>query len=449
MSTYFKDQGKRGENAELQEELTSNDKSIKRDAVKKVIRDMTLGKDVSSLFSAVVNNMMTPNLEVRKLVYLYLINYAKTQPELTIMAVNGFVKDASDPNPLIRALAVRTMGCIRVKSISEYLCESLRRALKDSDPYVRKTAAICVVKLHEISPELVEDQGFIDTLESLLSDGNPMVVSNSVAALAEMSNRIHNKTLLQQERFATWSNVLKLLAVLNEASEWGQVYILDALAGYKPSSSTEAENILDRVRPRLQHANSAVVLSSTKVIMKCLDHLDDVEKIMAICKALGPPLVTLMSAEAEIQYVTLRNIQLICQKRPAVLHGEVKVFFCRYNDPIYVKMEKLDVLVMLISERTVDQVLAEFKEYASEIDWYPVYWLYWSKSTNTDAAHCCSEFVCKAVRCIGRTAIKLAQATERCVNVLVSLIETKVNYLVQEASIVIRDILRKSLRIRP
>jgi AP-1 complex subunit beta-1 len=38
--------------------------------------------------------MMTPNLEVRKLVYLYLINYAKTQPDLAIMAVNGFVKDA-------------------------------------------------------------------------------------------------------------------------------------------------------------------------------------------------------------------------------------------------------------------------------------------------------------------------------------------------------------------
>jgi vesicle coat complex subunit len=64
MATYFKDQGKRGENAELQEELSSNDKNKKRDAVKKVIRDMTLGKDVSSLFSAVVNNMMTPNLEV-------------------------------------------------------------------------------------------------------------------------------------------------------------------------------------------------------------------------------------------------------------------------------------------------------------------------------------------------------------------------------------------------
>jgi AP-1 complex subunit beta-1 len=97
-------------------------------------------------------------VEVRKLVYLYLINYAKTQPDLAIMAVNGFVKDCGDPNPLIRALAVRTMGCIRVEQISEYLCEPLRRALKDTDPYVRKTAAICVAKLYEISPDLVSNR---------------------------------------------------------------------------------------------------------------------------------------------------------------------------------------------------------------------------------------------------------------------------------------------------
>lgn len=71
------------------------------------------------------------NIELKKLVYLYLINYAKTQPELTLLAVNTFVKDANDPNPLIRALAVRTMGCIRVEKITEYLCEPLRKALRD------------------------------------------------------------------------------------------------------------------------------------------------------------------------------------------------------------------------------------------------------------------------------------------------------------------------------
>ncbi len=36
--------------------------------------------------------MQTDDLEQKKLVYLYLMNYAKTQPELVILAVNTFVK---------------------------------------------------------------------------------------------------------------------------------------------------------------------------------------------------------------------------------------------------------------------------------------------------------------------------------------------------------------------
>jgi AP-1 complex subunit beta-1 len=43
-------------------------------------------------------------------------------------------QDATDLNPLIRALAVRTMGCIRVDKISEYLCDPLRKSLKVRHP---------------------------------------------------------------------------------------------------------------------------------------------------------------------------------------------------------------------------------------------------------------------------------------------------------------------------
>lgn len=46
----------------------------------------------SSLFADVVNCMQTDNLELKKLVYLYLMNYAKTQPDLAILAVNTFAK---------------------------------------------------------------------------------------------------------------------------------------------------------------------------------------------------------------------------------------------------------------------------------------------------------------------------------------------------------------------
>jgi hypothetical protein len=57
----------------------------------KVIAAMTVGKDVSELFPDVVKCIRTSNLELKKLVYLYIMNYAKTQPETAILSVNAFV----------------------------------------------------------------------------------------------------------------------------------------------------------------------------------------------------------------------------------------------------------------------------------------------------------------------------------------------------------------------
>lgn len=101
------------------------------------------------------------------------------------------MQDCEDNNPLIRALAVRTMGCIRVDKITEYLCEPLRKCLKDEDPYVRKTAAVCVAKLYDINAQLVEDQGFLDMLRDLLSDSNPMVSQNSPFLFTESDYMAH------------------------------------------------------------------------------------------------------------------------------------------------------------------------------------------------------------------------------------------------------------------
>ena len=134
--------------------------------------------------------MDTPNIELKKLVYLYIINYAKSQPDLAILAVNTFRKDAREKsNPLLRGLAVRTMGCIGVESIIDYISEPLKDALNDEDPYVRKTAAISIIKLYDISPDRCEELEFVDRLIDLLSDGNAMVVSNAVASLMEITNR--------------------------------------------------------------------------------------------------------------------------------------------------------------------------------------------------------------------------------------------------------------------
>ena len=64
----------------------------------------------------------------------------------------------------------------------------------------------------------------------------------------------------------------------------------------------------------------------------------------------------------------------------------------KYNDPIYVKLEKLDVMIRLVGEGNIQQVLAELKEYATEVD---------------------VDFVRKSVRAIGRCAIKVCCLAKR------------------------------------
>ena len=79
-------------------------------------------------------------------------------------------------------------------------------------------------------------------------------------------------------------------------------------------------------------------------------------------------------------------------------------------------------MVRIANDRNIDQLLAELREYALEVD---------------------MDFVRRAVKAIGQVAIKIESASEKCVNILLDLINTKVNYVVQEAIVVIKDIFRK------
>jgi len=61
---------------------------------------MTNGKDVSSLFMDVLKNITIESMKLKKLIYLYVMSYAKNHPDLAILGVNTFRK--------VRALLFRT-----------------------------------------------------------------------------------------------------------------------------------------------------------------------------------------------------------------------------------------------------------------------------------------------------------------------------------------------------
>lgn len=48
------------------------------------------GRDASVLFPAVVKNVVSKNIEVKKLVYVYLERYAEEQQDLALLSISTF-----------------------------------------------------------------------------------------------------------------------------------------------------------------------------------------------------------------------------------------------------------------------------------------------------------------------------------------------------------------------
>ncbi|PHU14177.1 hypothetical protein BC332_15382 [Capsicum chinense] len=85
-----------------------------------------------------------------------------------------------------------------------------------------------------------EDSGFLDALKDLISDNNPIVVANVIAALTEIQES-SSRPIFQ----ITSHTLSKFLTALNECTEWGQVFVLDALSKYKAVDAHKAENIVE------------------------------------------------------------------------------------------------------------------------------------------------------------------------------------------------------------
>jgi AP-3 complex subunit beta len=102
----------------------------------------------SMYFAQVVKNVASPNLEIRKLVYIYLLRYAPTSPDLALLSINSFQRDLSDSNPLIRAMSLRVLSGMRLEMVAGVVRQAIATAARDPSPYVRKAAALAIGKCY-------------------------------------------------------------------------------------------------------------------------------------------------------------------------------------------------------------------------------------------------------------------------------------------------------------
>lgn len=198
--------------------------------MKWLLANMSKGRNVSDFFPHVVKLVGAPNLEVRKMVYIYLARYANHDDdcrELALLSINAFQRGLADREPLLRSLALRVLTCMDVPDVLQLQVLGVRTCCKDSSPYVRKCAANAVGKLHPRCTEM-GDVGQAEQLVEIITrlledDGSTMVLTSAMIAFCEICP--HRLELLH-------GCYRKVCHLLTDMDEWGQVVVMDAFMQY-------------------------------------------------------------------------------------------------------------------------------------------------------------------------------------------------------------------------
>ena len=386
---------------------------IKRNLFKTILHYMTINVDMSALFPQMII-AATPNsdLVLKKMLYLYICTYAQQKPDLTLLAINTLTKDCGDSDPTIRGLALRSLCSLRVPNLIEYLLVPLKTALTDRDAYVRRTAALGVLKVFRLDPAVVEEQDFEGKLKELFAnDNDAQVVANCLTVLQQI--------VRSPEDLVTKPVVYSLLNRLKQFSEWSQCAVLEFVSGYLPANSDETFDIMNVLEDRLQHSNSAVVLATVRVFLHLTVAIPDVHQ--QVLERIKTPLYTMMHNKGpEISYAIAAHLRLLVQRAPMLFSSDYKQFFCRYNDNIHVKKLKLDMLTVIADDNNAYEIVNELCEYATD--------------PNVTVAR-------ESVKAVGTIAMNLRTA-DGLVERLLSFLDMQMDHITSETYIVMADILR-------
>lgn len=112
---------------------------------------------------------------------------------------------------------------------------SVKRALRDKEPYVRRSAAYAIARLYQHDPTRTERESLVDELNELLYDNDLVIISDALAALSSITEKSKTLNLAIDK-----AHSLTLISLLRSANEWQQIYLLNSLMAYVPQTETEA-----------------------------------------------------------------------------------------------------------------------------------------------------------------------------------------------------------------
>ena len=394
------------------------------------------------LFSAVVKNVPSTNVEIKKLVYIFLLHHAELDPDLALLSINTIQKSLSDPDAQLRAMALRVMSGIRVPVISQIVSLAIKRGIADMSPIVRRAAALAIPKCFRLEPSTLPQ--LTDYIVSLLGDKQYYVAGPAVSAFLEVCPErielihVHYHSLVRKlVDMDEWSQLATLRLLTNYSRKCFPRKLLRRLKkatakinatdkstalddGFGEEVMTldpDLESFLKAARSLLSSRNSAVIVAAVRSLVH-LGRPEDLESTIG-------PLVALLRASKDIQSVVLHDIVSLCQTRSDLFVKYVPRFLVKAEDEHTISKLKFEALHLIFPHcepHIQEMILSDLEHFA--------------RSTEPHKVE-------ESVRTIGRCAQHTEATSERCLSLLLQHISSRNGHLTAEALTVVRHLIQK------
>ncbi|GIX62947.1 adapter-related protein, putative [Babesia caballi] len=425
----------------LDERAHAENNARRREILKRLIRCMTLGMDVSRLYTEVVMVSHTMDPVQKKMIYMFLSAYSKDNLDLTVLTINTLLKDVESVDPVIRCLALRNISSFDTTLSNHYAKNAVLKKFHDPSDAVKRSAIIgglriyrsqCAIAAKERSDDFDRDEQRADMVQHLMSSLKSLnldVMFDSMCVYSEMVES-EGDILLSKP------SVVYLINRIKKMNEWQQCLTLKLLETYTPAGD-ELFDLLNLLDDLLNYTTTAVFLATAKCFLLWTAHDDMLQ--LEVMRRIQTPMIALITQSCnEITYNLLLNTLLLIVNAPRLedagqdpecpasdykppFADHYEVFFFRYDDPSYIKHVKLHILVAIACEANSLEILNDINEYVSD--------------TNHDIA-------AKSVKAVGVIALKSPTHIELIISQISVILTLKIPYLTSAALYVIRALLR-------
>ncbi|WFD26171.1 AP-3 complex subunit beta [Malassezia nana] len=339
----------------VQAQLESSQDAERLEGLKRVVAMISKGRDATPYLASVFKLTSTTSLEIRKLVYIIVLRYAPARPDLALLSINSFQRDLSDPNPLIRGMALRALAGIHVKDVSAIVLLAVSKATRDAHPYVRRIGAFALPACYQLDHS--QRDSLLAHLGTFLQDRSPLVLGPALLAYAELCP---DQWSLLHRPFR------KLCHALIDMDEWSQPTCAHVLVRYarvhlphpQESGTVDPDLALlqDALNSLLGHVNPAVVLAAIHAIVAIMPPSE--------LHSIVPPLLRLLQEPPEVAYIASMNVLALAEAHVDLFAPHWLSFLVRADDTAYVARAKIRVLVRLATKAHALKIVQELAMYA-------------------------------------------------------------------------------------